>query len=207
VDVTLSPTRLVVVCFAAVSSVALAVALPCAGRAADLGGFWPRGGPEGTEVKITGTDLRDVVAVEFAPGVDARFRIVTGTLVRTWVPAGARTGAIRLSTGSETVSSAEPFIVHGAAPQLPTLASPAPNPARAFRIPFTLGLPSVARLQILDLAGRRVRALHDGPLPAGAHERSWDGLDASGRRARPGFYVARLEAQGRTLTTRMVLVR
>jgi len=72
------------------------------------------------------------------------------------------------------------------------LAPPAPNPSRG---PVTLALrawgTSPVRLQILDPAGRQVRAVE---LPGGSAEArswTWDGRDDRGNLTAPGVYRAR----------------
>jgi alpha-beta hydrolase superfamily lysophospholipase len=64
-----------------------------------------------------------------------------------------------------------------------------------------------AQLEILDPRGRRVRALLDGALGAGARTVTWDGRDDQGRSVAAGIYVARLTSAGQAATTRLVLVR
>ncbi len=87
-------------------------------------------------------------------------------------------------------------------------ASPAPNPARGWvTLRFTLPEAGAVRLALYDLAGRRVAALLDGALAAGAHEARWEGTDAAGRPAAAGLYFARLEAAGRVLTRRVAIVK
>ncbi len=83
-----------------------------------------------------------------------------------------------------------------------------PNPAAGpSRLAWTLPAAGRARLEVLDLSGRRVATLHDGELPAGAHARAWDGRDDAGRRAPPGVYLARLVTPGAVATARLVRVR
>jgi hypothetical protein len=94
------------------------------------------------------------------------------------------------------------------APAAPLLAQNAPNPFNprtgiAFRLPEA----SRARLEVLDLAGRRVAILVDAALPAGSHEATWDGTDARGRRVGAGTYLYRLTAAGVSETRRMTLVK
>lgn len=85
------------------------------------------------------------------------------------------------------------------------LSSPWPNPASgASTLRLSLTGPGRARLAIHDAQGRLVRMLLDADLPAGEHSASWDGADERGHAARPGVYLARLEAQGRTLARRIV---
>jgi trimeric autotransporter adhesin len=96
----------------------------------------------------------------------------------------------------------------GPAPGGVSLGESWPNPARgATRIAFTLDRAGAARLTVFDLAGRRVRSLADGVLPAGRHEIAWDGADNAGRTTPPGLYFYRLETGGRSLTRRIVRMR
>lgn len=57
------------------------------------------------------------------------------------------------------------------------------------------------RLDVFDVAGRRITTLVSGPRDAGEHEIAWGGETASGT-VRRGVYFARLETpQGRDVTT------
>ena len=62
-------------------------------------------------------------------------------------------------------------------------------------------------ISIHDLRGRLVTTLLDEHLPAGRHEVTWDGRDASGREVPSGVYLSRLEAVGQMAHGRMSLVR
>jgi aminopeptidase N len=85
-----------------------------------------------------------------------------------------------------------------------SLAPLTPNPGRGARtLSFTLPAAGEARLEILDVTGRRIRTLAAGVLDAGPHERTWDGRDERGNLAHAGLYFARLRAGG-TLTERFV---
>lgn len=91
------------------------------------------------------------------------------------------------------------------------LAQSRPNPAMGpATISFSLPIDSKeANLAIYDLAGRRIRTLADGPLTAGEHTRSWDGLDDRGNRLDAGVYFYRLEVEqgGQTVSAARRLVR
>lgn len=105
----------------------------------------------------------------------------------------------------------------------PYSGSPVPGPAPAVRIalrqnepnpfnprttiPFLLAAAGPARLEVFDAAGRRVRGLVAGDLPAGAHEAIWDGRDDAGRMLGSGSYLARLESGGAVTGIRMTLLR
>jgi hypothetical protein len=86
-----------------------------------------------------------------------------------------------------------PTVGVGGVPLRASLSAAWPNPARA-RTQFTLALPANearATLVVFDLAGRKVKALVDGPLPAGEHVVAWDGRDGRGAKAPAGIYFAR----------------
>jgi len=103
-----------------------------------------------------------------------------------------------------------PLVAVAPGPSAPAiaLAAPSPNPSRGgTRIGFGLERAGVARLTIVDLAGRRVRTLADGPCAAGSHTRTWDGRDEAGRAAPAGLYLARFESGGRVAARRLVLLR
>jgi len=61
-----------------------------------------------------------------------------------------------------------------------------------------------ARLELLDLAGRRMRTLHRGPSRAGEHVVPWRGERDDGSRVPPGVYFARLDAGGEVRVLRLV---
>ncbi len=93
-----------------------------------------------------------------------------------------------------------------AAPRLmpPAVLTLAPNPFNP-RTVFRLDLAAPAatlNLAVFDLGGRRVATLLDGPLEAGSHLVPWqpEALAA-------GVYVYRLQAEGRSQTGKVTLVR
>lgn len=84
----------------------------------------------------------------------------------------------------------------------------APNPARGpVDIRFSLAEPGPAELEVFDVAGRRVAALHDGWLGSGAHTLRWDGRDAGGALAPPGAYRARLRTTAGQASRAFVRIR
>jgi hypothetical protein len=70
--------------------------------------------------------------------------------------------------------------------------APAPNPA-AGAVRLVLELPDAGEVSvdIVDLAGRRIQALHRGAAGPAPLTLAWDGRDASGRMAPAGLYFAR----------------
>ncbi len=83
-----------------------------------------------------------------------------------------------------------------------------PNPFNpATRIDFALPQASEIDLAVFDVSGRRVATLASGPWAAGLHHVIWHGRDSSGRTVASGLYFYRLDADGRTLTRRMLLLK
>jgi|GEM_PF-2831458 len=62
-------------------------------------------------------------------------------------------------------------------------------------------------LEIIDLAGRRVRTLSNGTVTAGSHDVIWDGKDGAGRGVGSGIYLARLRGTGGARSQKVVLLR
>jgi agmatine deiminase len=88
------------------------------------------------------------------------------------------------------------------------LASSWPNPFPGgttinFRLPAT----GPARLEVVDIQGRRVATLSGGLLSAGGHSAYWDGRDAAGNDMPNGIYLFRLSAGDQVLVRRGVLLR
>ena len=82
-----------------------------------------------------------------------------------------------------------------------------PNPFRGtatlfFDLPETVPV----RLAIYDVAGRRVRTLVTGEMPAGPHAVSWDGRGDDGRSGE-GIYVYSLKAGDREATGKIFRIR
>ena len=109
-----------------------------------------------------------------------------------------------------TYDAANPVIgaPGGAGPARLAFRAPQPNPARG-AVSLTLEVPrkADARVEVLDLAGRRVRELHRGPLAAGVTPLSWDGSDESNRPVGPGLYFVVASAAGERAATRLVQMR
>ncbi len=92
-------------------------------------------------------------------------------------------------------------------PAVLALARPMPNPARGLAtLQFSLPEAGEARLELVDVTGRRVWMRHD-TLAAGAHAWSWNGRDDAGRTLGPGLYLVRLVTPWGTRRTRLVWVR
>lgn len=66
---------------------------------------------------------------------------------------------------------------------------------------------TVAKLEVLDLTGRRVRVLLDREMPTGSYRVLWDGRDDAGRPAASGIYLYRLTYGAYRAVRRMVYIR
>ncbi len=80
---------------------------------------------------------------------------------------------------------------------------PAPNPFNSTTtIGYSLPAAGAVSLTAYDLSGREVARLADGVMSAGAHEAVWvaDGMAS-------GVYVVKLDAGGKALMSKVVLVR
>jgi hypothetical protein len=93
-------------------------------------------------------------------------------------------------------------------PTVDFLGAPVPNPSRgAATLRFGLAREGGVRLELFDLAGRRVRTLVDGTRPAGTHVEAWDGRNERGTSVGAGIYFLRLVTPASTHHARVVVVR
>ena len=75
------------------------------------------------------------------------------------------------------------------------LSDPTPNPFD-LRTSLTVAVPDgglYTRALVYDIGGRRIRVVHEGILPAGDLNLTWDGRDDSGRRVPHGIYFFQVE--------------
>ncbi|MCB9474739.1 MAG: right-handed parallel beta-helix repeat-containing protein [Candidatus Delongbacteria bacterium] len=83
-----------------------------------------------------------------------------------------------------------------------------PNPFNpATHIAFDLPQAQNLSLTVYNIAGQRVRSLHQGPLPAGHHELRWDGTNQAGLGVASGVYILSLESATVHGTLRMTLLK
>jgi hypothetical protein len=116
----------------------------------------------------------------------------------------------RASAGSWLAPSSPRDLAGGlkTEPQRYALHPNAPNPfAPRTEIRFDLPQAGPVRLEVFDVAGRRVRNLVHEQRTAGSHRIAWNGLDDSSRPVASGFYLYRLVAGDFSQTRRMVLIR
>jgi hypothetical protein len=83
-----------------------------------------------------------------------------------------------------------------------------PNPARSqARVIVALPEAGEARVEVFDIAGRRVATVANGWLPAGVHRLRWNGADDRGRVSGGGVYFVRVTAGAATRVERLTLAR
>lgn len=89
-----------------------------------------------------------------------------------------------------------------------SLLEAAPNPFdQQTLVRWNLESSSRVRVDVYDVAGRRVTTLVDASSAAGPGDVRWSGRDAAGRTVATGVYFVRMQAAGETQTRRVVLVR
>ena len=94
----------------------------------------------------------------------------------------------------------------------PVAASPTisvwPNPGNpTFHVELSLPEAARVRVAVVDIAGRRVATLHEGPMDAGERGLIWDGRDDAGREQSSGVYLIDLRGASGVASRRLVLLR
>jgi len=84
----------------------------------------------------------------------------------------------------------------------------APNPAGGpVSLAYTIPEDGSVKLEVFDIAGRRVRTLVDRKVRSGRHSFVWNGTDQGGRRVAAGSYLVRFQAAGTAETRTVTLSR
>jgi hypothetical protein len=129
-----------------------------------------------------------------------------GGAIVTWADneSGSDSNIFAMIVGTESTVSVDP----GPAGSSLALSRQGASPARG-PVTLSFALPHTApvRLAIYDLGGRRVRELVSGVQPGGTHEVVWDLRDDSGRPLPAGVSFARLEVEGKALSTKLVTLQ
>ena len=116
--------------------------------------------------------------------------------VRIWVD-----GILSPDGPEDPVSQERPILMLASMSRVPHVLEAAefgaPNPfVSSTTFAYRLGAPALVREVVLDLQGREVTVLEDGPRDAGYHAFAWDGRDGDGRLANPGLYFVRARIEG-----------
>jgi hypothetical protein len=84
----------------------------------------------------------------------------------------------------------------------------APNPfVSATDISYQLSSTALVRLDVYDIAGKKVKRLVESRQVAGLYSMQWDGIDAFGRAVGNGVYFVRLELGEETIVLPIVLLK
>ena len=149
-----------------------------------------RSGGTGQPVIITSGDARSrsYLDTSAAPGGTYHYEVVIRT---------AGGGEFRSTRVTATMPRADT-----------TLEQNVPNPFNPeTTIRFSLPAGERVALAVYSADGALVRTLVDGIQPAGSHDVTWDGRDASGRAVSSGVYFYRMAAGKFTETRKMVLLK
>lgn len=181
-----------------------------------LDGFDPATGPQTTLLYtgVLGGASRGMGALH-VPAAGGTFRSDGGRLaVISGRPYRWNHAALRAAV--ETILSdrfLEPYtpttsIEASAPPARIRLGANYPNPFNpSTTLPLSLPRDGRVELAVYDAAGRRVRTLLSGLLPAGEREAVWDGRDDAGRALASGTYFAGLRSAGGLQVRPLTLVR
>ena len=84
----------------------------------------------------------------------------------------------------------------------------APNPfGGGTVISYVLTRPGRVGVAIYSVTGQKVATLFEGERPSGFGIVEWRGMDGDGKPVAPGLYFCRLEAEGRSLTRKLTMMR
>lgn len=127
-----------------------------------------------------------------------------------WIDDVSLTNTGTFALGCDATVACRTVDAGGGAGSIETsLGAGVPNPARlATRLDFAIGAGDAGpvSLRIYDIAGRLVRTLVDGTLPAGPHHRVWNRTNEHGDRVAAGVYFARLQVGARAMKGKIVIV-
>jgi hypothetical protein len=172
------------------------------------------------DVGVTGVDLllsRDGGATY--PDTIASAVPNTGTYEWTVTPPATTTAFLRVlahdgacNVGRDTSDAAFQIDDHVTAvgrvprPTVFALGPVRPNPSHGpVELDYQLPRDASVRLTVVDVQGREIATLVNGPAAAGYHVANWSGATPSGQAPR-GLYFARYTAGGRTFTRRFALI-
>ncbi|MCA9753182.1 MAG: T9SS type A sorting domain-containing protein, partial [Gemmatimonadetes bacterium] len=150
------------------------------------------------------TDLVDVDILFGTPG-QIRLRFIASDLAGGSVVEAA-VDDVRIL--AETQATDAPVIGGGTVASVVTLDAAQPNPFReTTNLAFALPQRADVSLRVYNVQGQMVRELVHGVQDAGRHVAEWDGRDSAGNRVATGVYFYRLDANERTLTRKMTVMK
>jgi hypothetical protein len=167
------------------------------------GGTQPEGVPgyDGNQRFWTAEEV-DLSLFAGQPDVRLRFRVTSDSGLQRdgWLLDDVRVLAWTLTAPV----AADPF----APPVSPLSVAAFPNPVGTrSRIVYSLPRAAPVRVSVFDVAGREVRVLAQGREDAGDRDLVWDGRDATGRTVPAGTYFVRVNAEGESASSKLVVLQ
>ena len=158
--------------------------------------------PTASALDVDDTDLRRDLSALPDPAAESPFDAVH------WQPSNEEHVFISAWTAARLREELAPAVVGVAATSPRAVLHAAwPNPSsQSTRLRFTLADAQDVSLDVIDVAGRRVRALARGHRAAGSHDLSWDLAGDGGRRVPAGLYFLRLATAGGQDARRVVVL-
>jgi hypothetical protein len=144
------------------------------------------------------SSAEDTVLVDAGAPTSALYYIVTATDVHENQSAPSNEAGVSATTGVGNTPSITAL----------TVLQNHPNPFTG-ATELSIGLPasSDVKIEVYDVAGRRVRAVEMKMAGAGWQKVPFDGRDGAGRLLTSGVYFYRVSASGTTVTRKMVITR
>ncbi len=83
-----------------------------------------------------------------------------------------------------------------------------PNPFNpTTNISFTLPTKSKVEIAIYNVKGQKIKTLCDDEMESGEHKVVWNGVDDDNRTVSSGIYFCKMKSRGKSITTKMVLMK
>lgn len=173
--------------------------------------YWVQSGPDGARtVDLTLQQLQS--GQVFTMPIDIRFSLTSGdTTITVWNSASVEHYRFAFAHSVQAVV-VDPDVWVLRSVEERTLDAVTltvnPNPFNATtRIAFELGSSGPVEVDIYDVTGARVTTLFREEVPAGYHEREWDGRNDSGEPVSSGVYFVRLKTGRNALVRKAVLLK
>ena len=135
----------------------------------------------------------------FADAANGDFTLMSGSPLYTLAEDGGALGDRNWATEMPTLVQEKPYEL----PDRFSLSQNYPNPFNpSTKISFTLDQPSLVKLTVFNILGRRVDTIVNTRMSAGVHTINWEATQFAS-----GMYFYRLESNGKVLTKKMMLMK
>jgi hypothetical protein len=164
--------------------------------------FWhgEQGSKVQVDVAVLGTDVTIGGSGEVAI---LTFRALTGEHAL-----GFDGAALRGAENEDLTAELQGLASHPEMPTVFKLVQNAPNPFNPVTtVKYDVPFESDVTIQVYDVAGREVRTLVDGSVPAGRHQVVWDGRNDAGESVGSGVYFCVMDTPEYHATNKMMLLK